>query len=66
MERSARLRKAVRRRISDCGDMPIRIRTSTLLALLRECGLRWEVFNEQQYREVDAIALEAIVMMADS
>ena len=55
---------AVLRRISDRGDMAIPISHRTLQRLVRVCGLYWTVPADEPHREVDAIALEALCLMA--
>jgi hypothetical protein len=61
MTRIATLQRAVLRRISRAGDMPIRIRTRSLVQIVRASGFpHWGIPNDDGYREVDAFALEAL------
>ena len=59
----ATIQRAVLRRIGRQGDMGIRIRTETLMRLIRAAGLNWECLGDEAYREVDAVALEAICVI---
>lgn len=59
-ERQAKVIRAVGKRISECGDMPIRVHRLTMRTLMRTLGLgSWEV-GEDNWREVDALALDAL------
>jgi hypothetical protein len=66
-DRAAILRANVLKRISACGDMPIRIRDKTFESLLRTLGINWETSmgGTDGYREIDACALEALVVLAE-
>lgn len=63
-QRATRLLRLVLKRISRQGDMAIRLRTSTFETILRANGLAWEIRSDEGYREIDAIALEALVVLA--
>lgn len=54
---------AVLKRIGRQGDMHIRIRSETFRRILLSNGYSWN-FDTQPYREIDAVALEALVMRA--
>jgi hypothetical protein len=54
--------RGVLRRIARQGDMPIRISRQTWTIILRANGSRWEV--QDNHREIDAMALEALVRLA--
>lgn len=64
--RMERLLRATLNRISERGDMNIRIRSSTLIAIIRQCGFDWRDDHDHEYphREVDAMALEALCRLA--
>lgn len=63
-DRTERVIKALGKRISQQGDMPIRISRHTLGVLMRALGLgNWE-WGEDDFREIDAIALDALRHLA--
>ena len=63
-ERTMRVLRAVQNRISECGDMPIRIHRNTMKVLLRAVGLgNWEA-GQDDFREIDALALDALRHLA--
>jgi hypothetical protein len=63
-ERTAKVLRAVGKRISQQGDMPIRISTQTMETLLRAVGLgEWDA-GQEPFREVDALALDALRYLA--
>ena len=64
MARTARVLNALQRRISQQGDMPIRISVHTMETLLRAVGLGAWGCGQDQYREVDALALDALRFLA--
>lgn len=58
--RTERVLKAVGKRISAQGDMPIRISRHTMRVMLNAVGIRdWEV-GQDDFREIDALALDAL------
>jgi len=58
-ERTRRLLAALGKRISKCGDMPIRVSWRTLGVLREVLGLYgWE--DHDDFREVDAMALDML------
>lgn len=64
IDRTERVIAAVGKRISEQGDMPIRVSRQTMRCLLKAVGLdRWEV-GEDEFREVDALALDALRHLA--
>jgi dihydropteroate synthase len=63
-ERLDALRRAVLYRIRERGDMHIRIRTRTLEVLVEACGVGGELITDDTHREVDAVALEALAIIA--
>jgi hypothetical protein len=64
MNRTEVVLAAVRQRISDQGDMEIRISWRTWRTILRACGIGWEMHSEPDFREIDATALEAMIFLA--
>lgn len=63
--RTATLQRAVLRRIGRQGDMPIRVRSATLYALIRAAGLDWSQHDgdETTHRDVCPVSLEAICVL---
>jgi hypothetical protein len=59
--RERALFQAVLNRIGEQGDMHIRIRSETFRRVLLGNGYSWN-FDCEPYREIDAVALEALVM----
>lgn len=55
--------QAVLNRIGQQGDMHIRIRSETFRRILLSNGYSWD-FDTEPYRQIDAVALEALVMRA--
>lgn len=63
-DRKAQVLTAVGRRISQCGDMHIRVNRRTLRVIFRMIGLRdWEM-GQDDWREIDALALDALRELA--
>lgn len=63
--RKANLFQAVLNRIRDQGDMHIRIRGETFRLILEANGVPTDMFDhDQQWREVDAWALETLIRNA--
>ena len=63
-QRTLRIIDALGKRISEQGDMPIRVSRHTLKALLSALGMgNWE-FGYDDFREVDALALDALRNLA--
>ena len=63
MKDGYRVLRAVGKRISQHGDMPIRIHSNTLDFILQRCGLHFE-FDKSEFREIDAVALDALRALA--
>lgn len=62
--RTNRVLKAIGRRISQQGDMPIRISGHTMRVLMQALGLgSWE-WSDDGFREIDAVALDAMRHLA--
>lgn len=62
--RQERVIRALERRISSHGDMHIRVHRNTMRVLLEMVGIGgWEV-GEDEWREVDALALDALRHLA--
>jgi hypothetical protein len=59
-DRSERVLAALAKRISRQGDMPIRVHRLTLRTLMRRLRLDWEDFSDENFREVDAFALDML------
>ncbi len=55
--------QAVLNRIGQQGDMHIRIRSETFRRILLSNGYSWD-FDTEPYRQIDAVALEALIMRA--
>lgn len=63
-DRTARVIAALGERISHQGDMHIRVSRLTMRTLLRGVGISgWEM-GEDEFREVDALALDALRHLA--
>lgn len=61
--RADRVIAALGKRISQQGDMPIRISRHTFRVLMRALGVNgWE--NDDDFREVDALALDLLRHLA--
>lgn len=64
MERSRAVLTALGKRISEQGDMPIRVSRGTMRVLMVGVGLgQWE-FGQDEFREVDALALDMLRHLA--
>lgn len=64
IDRTRQVLAALAKRISRQGDMPIRISTRTMRVLMSGVGLgRWE-WSDDGFREVDAVALDALRHLA--
>lgn len=63
IDRTERILAAVAKRISRQGDMAIRVHRNTMNAILRRCGLSWDLGCDD-FREVDALALDALRFIA--
>ena len=57
--------RAVLNRIGERGDMLIRIRGETFFRILAACGLHWDTMDRECYREIDAVALQALIIKAN-
>jgi hypothetical protein len=55
---------ALGRRISQQGDMPIRVSVQTMETLLHGVGLGMWDAGQEPFREVDALALDALRFLA--
>lgn len=55
--------KALSKRISEQGDMHIRVSAQTLTLLLREAGVKRDL-GDDPFREVDAVVLDALLEIA--
>ena len=62
--RRRRVLDAIGKRISQQGDMPIRISLHTMETLLHAVGLGMWDAGQDQFREVDALALDALRFLA--
>lgn len=63
-DRARQVIRAVGKRISEQGDMPIRISRHTMRVLLKALGLGdWEA-GYDDFREIDALALDALRHLA--
>ncbi len=61
---TGRVLEALGKRISQQGDMPIRISRHTVGVLMWALGLgRWE-WGDDDFREIDALALDALRHLA--
>jgi hypothetical protein len=64
VNRTARVIAALQQRISEQGDMPIRVSRHTMRTLMKALGLGgWEV-GADEFREVDALALDMLRHLA--
>jgi hypothetical protein len=64
IDRTDRVLRALEKRISRQGDMPIRISLQTMEVLLRAVGLGMWDAGQDPFREVDALALDALRFLA--
>lgn len=63
-DRTRRVIEAVGRRISEQGDMHIRVSRHTLKVLMRAVGVgSWEIGSDE-FREIDALALDILRHLA--
>lgn len=62
-ERRDTLFAAVLNRIGRQGDMHIRIRGSTFRYIITATGLQFNFSDDESYREIDAAALEALLLL---
>jgi hypothetical protein len=63
-DRTSQVLAALAKRISAQGDMPIRISTHTMRVLMSGVGLgQWE-WSHDGFREIDAVALDALRHLA--
>ena len=64
IDRTERVLAALQARISEQGDMPIRVSRLTMQVLMKRLGLgKWEA-GEDSFREVDALALDMLRHLA--
>ncbi len=63
-DRTRRVLDALGRRISQQGDMPIRVSVQTMETLLHGVGLGMWDAGQEPFREVDALALDALRFLA--
>jgi len=64
LDRSSRVLRALGNRISEQGDMPIRIHRLTVRTLMRGVGLGdWDE-GQDDFREIDALALDMLRHLA--
>lgn len=63
-DRTDRVLAALVRRISRQGDMPIRVSRHTLRVLMRALGVGGWDRGEDDFREIDALALDVLLHLA--
>lgn len=63
-DRTSQVLRALSKRISEQGDMPIRVHRLTMRTLMRSLGLRGWDAGQEDYREIDALALDMLRHLA--